>query len=155
MSSSFEFLSESESDTFEFGQELGQAMDQPCLIFLNGTLGAGKTRLVQAVAAGLDIPPETVNSPTFTIMTPHTGRMILVHVDAYRINDLDEAEQLGLDDWIADGCVMMIEWSERISKVLPDPDLVIDIQQCEKNQRSFSVNAKSSNGALLLEQLKS
>lgn len=152
--SAYRFESQSESETFVFGERLGKSIEGSLLIFLNGTLGAGKTRLVQAIASGLDIEPETVNSPTFTIMTPHEGRITLVHVDAYRINDLDEAEQLGLDDWIAEGCVMAIEWSERIAKVLPRPDLIIEIEQLEEHQRAFTLQGGTNAGGALVEKIR-
>ncbi|MEM9413718.1 MAG: tRNA (adenosine(37)-N6)-threonylcarbamoyltransferase complex ATPase subunit type 1 TsaE [Planctomycetota bacterium] len=143
----------SESETFEFGKRLGRIIDGPLLCFLHGTLGAGKTRLVQAVAAGLEIDPEFVNSPTFTIMVPHKGRLDLVHVDAYRINHLEEVGELGLEDFIEDGSVMMIEWAEKIEAALPKPDLKISIEHEGENSRQILLAAASGKAKKLLESL--
>jgi tRNA threonylcarbamoyladenosine biosynthesis protein TsaE len=126
--------------------EFGEALDEPMLIYLSGTLGAGKTRFVQAVAAGLGIDPGTVQSPTFTLMTPHTGRRTLVHVDAYRINDIDEVQQLGLDDWIQAGSIMMVEWAERIQSALPEPDLQVQIEHVNQTTRRFELCAETEIG---------
>ena len=143
-----------EGETFALGETLGRAIEQPIVIFLSGTLGTGKTRLTQAIASGLGIPQETVNSPTFTIMVPHSGRLNLVHVDAYRIKDLDEAEQLGIDDWVDDGCVLVVEWAERIAAVLPEPDLVIQIESQGQMERNFSITPKSQPGEQICAQLE-
>ena len=149
--SQFKLKSNSESETFEFGQKVGREIAEPVTIFLSGTLGAGKTRFVQALASGLEIDPATVNSPTFTIMVPHTGRLTLLHVDAYRIKDLDEAEQLGIDDWVEDGCVLVVEWAEKIEAILPVPDLIIQIQQIGESSRLFEIETKTDSGAVILE----
>lgn len=147
-----EYCFESETATSEFGKRFGELIFDPLVIFLNGTLGAGKTLFVQAVAAGLQIDPETVQSPTFTLLIPHHGRMTLVHVDAYRIRSLDEAEQLGLDDWVDSGCVLMIEWAERVEPVLPNSDLTIEIEQAAEKTRNFKLTSTSAVGERLLQQ---
>ncbi len=149
------YLSSSEHATRQLGISFGQALDQSMLIHLSGTLGAGKTRFVQAVAMGLGIPAQTVQSPTFTLMTPHVGRMTLVHVDAYRINDLDEVQQLGLDDWLQADCVTMVEWAEKIEDALPKPDLVITIEHVDQDARLFLFSSDASAGQQLLAKLDS
>ncbi len=149
-----EILSKNEEQTRTLGSQLGRAIQQPCIIFLEGTLGAGKTRLSQAIAAGLDIDPDTVNSPTFTIMVPHTGRLTLLHVDAYRIKDLDEADQLGIDDWVASGCVLLVEWAERIEDILPTPDLKIKIEHETDVQRQFNITANTPLGEKLIHAIQ-
>ena len=133
----FEFTSQSESETLELGKRIGAAINVPCVFYLSGTLGAGKTRFVQAVAGGLGIEPETVTSPTFTVIVPHQGRLPLVHIDAYRVGDLDEAEQLGIDDWLSGGAVLMIEWAEKIAAALPPADVAVEIHHIGDTQRKF------------------
>lgn len=151
-----EIISNSESDTFRIGEKIGAAIDRPFIIFLSGTLGAGKTRFVQALASGLGIDSATVNSPTFTIMVPHTGRLTLLHVDAYRLNDLDEADQLGIDDWVEQGCVLVVEWAEKIEAILPPADLKIQIEQLGESSRQFKIVTTSEPGKqILLPSLRS
>ena len=150
----FEFHSKSESDTFELGRLIGCLLVPNSVIYLNGTLGSGKSRLVQAIAAGLEIDAENVQSPTFTLMTPHHGRLTLVHVDAYRINDLDEAEQLGLTDWLTMPSVLAIEWADRIADALPNADLRIQIEHVDQTERRIHFEACSTIGEALLKELK-
>jgi len=96
------------------------------VIVLTGPLGAGKTRFVQGLAAGLDVPGR-VTSPTFVLVRRHMGRIPLVHVDAYR---LDDAADLGTldDDVLAGDVVTCIEWGERVAAALPDDRLEVEVR---------------------------
>ena len=85
--------------------------------------------------------------------SPHTGRLTLLHVDAYRINDLDEADQLGIDDWLASGCVLLIEWAERIEQVLPQPDISIAIEHAGETARKLTISVHSKMGQDILTKL--
>lgn len=93
----------------------------PLVIGLCGTLGAGKTRLVQEIcrAAGVDVTE--VTSPTFTLVQSYsTATGILHHLDAYRIADVDEFWQLGMDDWWWEpGCRTFVEWADRVVAEMP------------------------------------
>ena len=153
--SQFEFVTKNEDETRRLGAAIGEHLQPSTLVFLEGTLGAGKSRLVQGIASGLGIDMANVQSPTFTLMTPHKGRLTLVHVDAYRINDLDEAEQLGLGDWLDAKAVLAIEWAERIAAVLPPPDLGIEIEHVDEGSRRFSLTAVSESGSALLKSVSS
>jgi tRNA threonylcarbamoyladenosine biosynthesis protein TsaE len=98
------------------------------VIVLTGPLGAGKTRLVQGLAAGLEVAAR-VTSPTFVLVRRHAGRIPLVHVDAYRLEDARELVTLD-DDVLADDVVTCIEWGGRVEEALPaerlDCELRID-----------------------------
>ena len=149
-----EFVAKAETATRRFGQAIGKHLAARTVLYLNGTLGAGKSRLVQAIASGLDIDPEHVQSPTFTLMTPHAGRLTLVHVDAYRIADLDEAEQLGLADWLEADCVLAIEWANRVEEALPKADVRIEIEHLDESKRRFMLTGDTTMGQELLSQLQ-
>ena len=144
------FESNSESDTSKLGQAIGQFLEPGTVIGLNGTLGAGKTRLTQAIGIGLGIPVGNVVSPTFTICVPHEARLLLVHLDAYRIKSPEEVDELGLDELAEDGAVLIIEWAERIVKYLPDLDLEISIQANSEDVRTFTLLANSELGQNLV-----
>ncbi len=149
----FQLICSDEQETAALGKKLGRLIQNPTILFLSGTLGAGKTRFVQSIAIGLEIEPTSVNSPTFTIMVPHRGRLPLLHVDAYRISDLDEAEQLGIDDWVESGCVLAVEWAEKIEPVLPLPDLKIFVEHRGETERGFEFTATSELGKQILNEL--
>ena len=149
----FEFVSNSESETHRLGNAIGELLYPGCVVTLEGELGAGKTRLVQAIAAGLEIDPAGVNSPTYTICVPHEGRLLLLHIDAYRIKDLSEMDLLALDDHIEDGAVLMIEWPSRVAAALPPVSIQINISHAGESTRRFELDGISSDGQGLVKKL--
>jgi tRNA threonylcarbamoyladenosine biosynthesis protein TsaE len=99
------------------------------VILLDGDLGAGKTTFMQGLAAGLGVH-DNVTSPTFTLMNiyPTDRGFDLVHVDAYRLENLSEVVDLALPEMLDDGAVVAIEWGERARAALADPVLRIAMQ---------------------------
>jgi len=104
----------SQDETAAVGRKLAPSLHAGSVLLLIGDLGAGKTALVRGLAEGLGVAPEDVSSPTFTLMQEYRGgRVKLVHVDLYRLNDAREIEELGLDEIGADA-VLAIEWAEKL-----------------------------------------
>jgi tRNA threonylcarbamoyladenosine biosynthesis protein TsaE len=105
-------------ETRAIGAALGAHAHAGSLVALIGPLGAGKTELAKGVAEGLGVS-SVVNSPTFVLMNEHLGRLRLFHIDAYRLEDPDEALAAGLfDDRQASG-VAVVEWADRLGDRLP------------------------------------
>lgn len=116
----------SASETRSVGARLGAAAAPGTLIALVGPLGAGKTQLAKGVAEGLGIT-SVVNSPTFVLMNEHVGRLRLFHVDAYRLDEPEEALAAGLlDEREVDG-MTVVEWADRLDGWLPEERLDIEI----------------------------
>jgi tRNA threonylcarbamoyladenosine biosynthesis protein TsaE len=106
----------SESETAGVGRDLASRLAAGSVVLLHGDLGAGKTAFVRGLAEGLGIPPEEVSSPTFTLMQEYRGgRVPLVHVDLYRLDDPREIDDLGLEE-IGETCVLAIEWAEKMPR---------------------------------------
>jgi len=116
MFSSSEIISYSESDTFDLGEQLGRKLGGGEIILLSGPLGAGKTMLVKGIAAALGIDREDVTSPSFTLVNPHQGRLLLYHIDLYRLDEgAAAAHAVDLDEILTDErAVVIIEWAERL-----------------------------------------
>ncbi len=113
--------------TRDIGRSLGRAAGAGVVLALVGELGAGKTQLTKGVADGLDVR-SVVNSPTFVLMNEHAGRLRLFHIDAYRLDDPEEALTAGLlDDRQADG-VVVVEWADRLDGWLPEERLEITLR---------------------------
>lgn len=134
----------------EFGLKLAISLPNGSVVALLGDLGAGKTTLVRGVAKGLHID-EVVQSPTFNIMKLYLkGDRPLIHIDAYRLADLNT--DIGLDEYIGyETGITMIEWPLFIEKLLPDNTLFIEITITGDNSRHLHIYSKDSN---LLEAVK-
>src|SRR5438552_15626499 len=124
----FVFKASDEQDTERFGIALAAVLPPGTVVALRGTLGAGKTRLVQAVAAAVGVPREEVVSPTFVLCQEYHGTRTVYHLDAYRLRDEDEFRELGVEELFASDAVTFIEWADRVAGALPDDYLQIDIE---------------------------
>ena len=112
--------------TRSLGRSLGTAAGPGTLVALFGPLGAGKTVLAKGIADGLGVT-SVVNSPTFVLMNEHRGRLPFYHVDAYRLDDPEEALAAGLLDERQAGGVTVVEWADRLEDWLPDERLEIEL----------------------------
>ena len=130
----------------EFGKKIAANVPNGTVIGLWGDLGAGKTTLVRGVARGLNIT-EVVQSPTFNIMKLYLkGSRPLIHIDAYRLADLNT--DIGLDEYIGyETGITMIEWPLFIKELLPEDTLWIEISNTGENSRKIDVY--SSNDSLV------
>jgi tRNA threonylcarbamoyladenosine biosynthesis protein TsaE len=106
-----------------FGEELGRGLAAPAVIGLSGELGTGKTTLVQAICRGLGARA-SATSPTYALVHHYdaAGARPVYHVDCYRLRTPDEARDLGFDDMIREGAVVLIEWPERAGPWAPPLD---------------------------------
>ncbi len=113
-----EFVSHNERETFEIGERLGQHLSCGEIILLNGPLGTGKTILVKGIARSLGLDDEDVTSPSFTLVNPHYGRLLLYHIDLYRLDEgVSAAYAVDLDEVVTDeNAVVIIEWAERMGR---------------------------------------
>jgi tRNA threonylcarbamoyladenosine biosynthesis protein TsaE len=121
-----EILTSDEEATRAVGERLGRALRRGDVVLLSGDLGTGKTCLTQGIGRGLDYTGQ-VNSPSFVLMNEYQGREHLFHVDLYRIEDIEELDDLGLWDYAERG-VLVIEWPERGADLLPGDGLVIELR---------------------------
>jgi tRNA threonylcarbamoyladenosine biosynthesis protein TsaE len=129
-----ELSSHGEEETRSLGERLGKELRKGDIVLLSGELGAGKTCLTQGIGRGLACGGQ-VNSPSFVLMNEYTGRETLYHVDLYRIEDVEELDDLGLWDY-ADKGVLVIEWPERGAELLPGDGLVVEMGSGERGPRS-------------------
>jgi tRNA threonylcarbamoyladenosine biosynthesis protein TsaE len=137
-----ELVSKSEADTFKLGVRLGEDLAGGEVILLDGALGAGKTILVKGLAQGLGIDSEDVTSPSFTLVNPHQGRLLLYHIDLYRLDEgATAAHAVDLDEILTDErAVVVIEWGERLGRYpLPSSVWRISIKGDGDEPRRISI----------------
>jgi tRNA threonylcarbamoyladenosine biosynthesis protein TsaE len=147
------YESECVEDTLRFGRLLGECAEADTLVGLIGPLGAGKTQFVKGIAVGLDVDDvRKVCSPTFVIVREHPGRLRLYHVDAYRVGSIDLAA-IGFDEICNAGGIVVVEWADRVSDLLPDDHLMITIEPAGESRRRLACSASGPCSARLLARL--
>jgi len=149
----FVFEADDETGTRRLGAALARALPPGTTVALIGTLGAGKTRLVQAVAAACGVPAGTVVSPTFVLCQEYHGRRTLYHLDAYRLKDDDEFLQLGPEEYFASDGITLIEWADRVLDCLPPQRLEIHIDVVGDTARRFRLVAVGAEFSSLLDHM--
>lgn len=134
-----EVISKSLEDTKELAKELANKAKPKDVIALIGEMGAGKTAFSKAFAKGLNIQ-STVNSPTFTILNIYEdGRLPMYHFDAYRIEEPEEMEEIGFEEYIYGDGVTLIEWADIIKDILPSSYLLVKIETLSENERRITL----------------
>ncbi|MDP1630521.1 MAG: tRNA (adenosine(37)-N6)-threonylcarbamoyltransferase complex ATPase subunit type 1 TsaE [Caulobacter sp.] len=130
-----EIALEDEAATARLGETLGRALRAGDALCLSGPLGAGKSTLARALVRSLTTPDEDVPSPTFTLVQFYEATAFpLAHFDLYRLTSPDEVFEIGLDEALDDGAVL-IEWPERLEGRLPPDRLDIEIAIEDEGER--------------------
>ncbi|MEX0977362.1 MAG: tRNA (adenosine(37)-N6)-threonylcarbamoyltransferase complex ATPase subunit type 1 TsaE, partial [Pirellulales bacterium] len=152
VSTTFTFRSSAEADTERLGRALAEALPHG-VVALDGPLGAGKTRLVQAVAAAAGVDRRDVVSPTFVLVHEYRGSRPIYHLDAYRLRDEDEFLQLGADEYFAPPNLVLVEWAARVERCLPRDRIDITIDVLSDHEREFTVVGHGEHSAAAVERL--
>jgi len=138
----------------EIGRQLGAAMAAGSCIALEGGLGAGKTTLIQGVAAGAGVPADVmVNSPTFVIVNEYVGRLHLYHIDAYRLHGGDALLDLGFAEMHASGGAVLVEWANRVRAVLPEDRLLVELSHAGETRRDLRFRASGPTSVQMIASL--
>lgn len=138
----------------KFGNFLGSTLKGGEVISLNGDLGAGKTHLTKFIGEGMGIT-DYITSPTFSILNVYNGEIDLYHFDTYRLNDVDDFDSLGFDDYIYSDEVSIIEWSELIEEYLPKNRLEIFIEKgVGDSERILNISTPSNMKNQLMEAIE-
>jgi tRNA threonylcarbamoyladenosine biosynthesis protein TsaE len=147
-----EFHIAGEANQEAFGSALAHLVEPPCIIYLTGDLGAGKTTLARGFMRGLGHQGR-VKSPTFTLLEPYELETLnCYHFDLYRLGDPEELLFLGIEDLLQPDAVLLIEWPERGEGVLAAPDLRIEILHRERERRLI-LQAGSEKGVQIINNL--
>lgn len=145
-----EHLSASVAETEALGRRLGESLHTGDVVSLIGPLGAGKTRLVKGIAAGMGVADlRQVNSPTFVIVQEYAGRTGLIHVDAYRLRSVEDLLAIGFDEFAERGAVV-IEWADKVSPILPADRLEIHLVPTGETSRRLILSARGPASGRLL-----
>jgi len=147
------FATDSPESTQRLGAELGRLARPGDVFLLCGKLGAGKTCLTQGIAWGLEVEGYAT-SPSFVLVNQYRGRLSLYHIDLYRLEDIDEVIDLGLDDYLYGGGVCVVEWADRAMDALPPEHLLVKIDSLTDTGREFVIQPSGERYKELLALLK-
>lgn len=150
---SLKFITHSPEETQKLGMRIGELAEPGDVFLLVGELGTGKTCLTQGIAWGLGIKEYTL-SPTFVIMRELYGRLPLYHIDLYRLDNIEEIADLGLDDYLYGNGVCVVEWAEKGLSILPVEYLMVIISFLTDTERNFELKPGSQRYQKLLIQLE-
>jgi tRNA threonylcarbamoyladenosine biosynthesis protein TsaE len=146
--------SSSVSQTKKYAASLALSLSPGCTLILTGDLGAGKTTFVKALARSIGVR-SVVTSPTFTLLKEYKGKIDLFHLDLYRIRTIEEIHELALEDiYGADG-ITVIEWGDKLTSLLPDDYIEIEIKNPNGNKRDLVVKAHGNISSGILDQWSS
>lgn len=124
--------------------EFASLMGDETVYAFHGEMGAGKTTFIRALVEQLGVDPEEANSPSFSIINEYrsdTTAELIYHFDLYRLESVDEALEIGVEDYFDSGALCLLEWPERIEALLPDDTVVVKITvDPADNSRLLTVN---------------
>jgi tRNA threonylcarbamoyladenosine biosynthesis protein TsaE len=151
------FFSGSPAATLRFGRRLGEKIAAGSVIALVGELGCGKTLFTRGLCAGLGVPENEVNSPTFAFVNEYRGRLPVYHVDLYRIDDIESGLEIGMLDYLAraEAGVIVLEWAEKVLALLPEDYLQVKFEVLSSQRRRLEFVVFGERSDTLIRELKS
>jgi tRNA threonylcarbamoyladenosine biosynthesis protein TsaE len=147
--------SRSDEETRILGASLSPVLLPGDVVSLSGDLGAGKTTLVQGIAAGLGVEGQ-VTSPTFVLVHHYEGAFPIIHMDVYRLDSIQEVLDLGFEELLEPQAIMLVEWGEAVLPLLPRHYLDIELRRAPDGDdaRNIVLRAVGTEWAHKLEQVK-
>jgi tRNA threonylcarbamoyladenosine biosynthesis protein TsaE len=132
-----EYLTRSEEETFQLAHELAEEFKGDEVVLLFGELGAGKTVFAKGIASGLGMEDHRhVCSPSFTIVNIYQAKYPIYHVDLYRLGTGDEIQNLGWEDYLGQG-IVLVEWAEKLN--FPLDAIRVRFKVINENQRQIFI----------------
>ena len=154
-SKKIEIISSSAGQTAKIAADIGDKLKKGDILALSGELGSGKTCFTAGLAEGLGIGAQyKVTSPTFTLINEYPGRCKLYHFDVYRLNRDDEFDELGYEEIFYGDGVVVIEWAEKIKKILPENVIWINFEYIEENSRKIIISGAAKKLDELAREVK-
>ncbi|MDI6854750.1 MAG: tRNA (adenosine(37)-N6)-threonylcarbamoyltransferase complex ATPase subunit type 1 TsaE [Deltaproteobacteria bacterium] len=150
----FTVLSRDPAQTRELAARLGALLKPGDVVALKGELGSGKTEFVRGLAAGLAVPPEVpVASPSFVLVHEYPGRLTLMHLDLYRLEEITPEFLPNLEEYLFGDQVAAVEWAERLGDLLPPDFLEVHLSITGETEREITFQGFGARGRELLAAL--
>ena len=127
----------------EAAEKFVAVMDDRTVYAFYGQMGAGKTTFINALCRRLGVEDDVTNSPSFAIINEYrsdTTAELIYHFDLYRLEDIDEALEIGVEDYFDSGALCFLEWPERIEDILPDDTVRVDVRVNDDDSRDIIIS---------------
>lgn len=149
------FVSSSPAATQALGRKIGGRLFPGSVVALMGELGSGKTCFAKGLCAGLGIPQREVNSPTFAFVNEYKGRLLVLHLDLYRIESAVMALEVGILDYLdqAESGVAIIEWADKVLPILSDSHLAVRFSVVSIRKREIRLTGLGKDFCQLLGEM--
>ncbi len=148
-------MTTSDEETIRLGQKLGGLLSEGDVVALVGALGSGKTWFTKGLALGLGVSPDTViTSPSFTLVNEYEGRYTFYHMDFYRLESLPEVLSAGLEEYLHNRGVVVLEWADRWPQILPEKRVMVKFVILDDRRREITLSGHHPRAAELLEALE-
>lgn len=140
------YISDSPEQTENFGEKLARCLNGGTVVAFFGSMGMGKTAFVRGMARGLELDAQ-VSSPTFALVNEYGGNPPLYHFDMYRVTSWEDLYSTGFFDYLDQGGILAVEWSENIEQALPENTVRVEIQKgTDDNQRIIRIESEKVEG---------
>ena len=146
------YYTSSDEETIKLGRRLGDALREGDAVALVGELGSGKTCFTKGVGLGLGIPADVIiTSPSFSLVNEYEGRYTFFHMDGYRLESLSDFLAAGLDEYLYQEGVVVLEWADRWPEILPDWNVKVEVTIVDDQSRKITLSGHHSRALEVLE----
>lgn len=134
-----EYITKSEKETEALGKQLAKTLEGGTTVAFLGSMGMGKTCFIRGIARGMGYTGE-VTSPTFSLVNEYLGgRLNLYHFDMYRVSHWEDLYSTGFFDYLEQGGILLVEWSENVKAAIPNDALFINIERIDDTTRKITL----------------
>ena len=148
------YSTESSEDTVKLGRQLGAILKEGDVVALVGELGSGKTWFTKGLALGLGINSSTViTSPSFSLVNEYEGRFTFYHMDLFRLDNLSEVLSAGLEEYLYDASVVVMEWADRWPEILPEQCITVEFIILGEQVRDITIYGQHPRAIEIMEEL--
>jgi tRNA threonylcarbamoyladenosine biosynthesis protein TsaE len=149
------YLTNSDRETIGIGERLGIRLRGGDVVALFGELGSGKTWFTKGVALGLDVNPDTViTSPSFTLVNEYNCRHAFYHMDLYRMESLSDVLLTGLEEYLHEEGVVVMEWADRWPEILPLQRIEVKFDIIDDHSREITLSGRHPRAIEIMEGMK-
>jgi tRNA threonylcarbamoyladenosine biosynthesis protein TsaE len=152
---SLTYYTSKDEETINLGQRLGAALKEGDAVALVGELGSGKTCLTKGIGLGLGIPSDVViTSPSFSLVNEYEGRYAFFHMDGYRLESLSDFLAAGLEEYLYEEGVVVLEWADRWPEILPEWTIKVEVAIVDEQSRKITLSGHHARAVEVLEDIK-